>query len=967
MSHCPQPCRRSTAHACWQAAHAHSGPRPGERYRGAPAGGAARGRCRPIGAYPGPSCPIASCRGLSCPIAAWGGHGAGARDMASRGGGKKEKTLEQPCSTTVEEPEPEPEPEPQPQPVPYVLQGEDIQALEIRAEDLEKLHAPRLARRAARIPVRRNYLVRKSRPKEVAHLVAHPVPPKAPMGPLTFPGSRQFDDGCEEILPHHILGSLQELRTEALAKRNTRLAGAIKVPHPDVTAAALEEEHGGEEKEKAHQAQLTEHKAFQNWRHHMAMRKKQEKHLGEILHKPENELLMNMSDNYRQIQEERDLIDRSLPALFPGKGYRVGSEFWSLPEQIGDELTGLTLTLTRTECGHPEPLTHVGKPRTVQRETGLKPPKKVPCHLNWDKSLFLKHRRQELQSVLEELGFYKPDLEGLEVIGRGQPFTSVSAKAFLPTTISEEIEIPDSLGDSFIEVPEAEKVPSLVFCGEPARWIKGITTCRKEIGIAARLTFETLASEKAESFLTVTNDGRASIWYHWMRLPQQIPSRETRGRRVPCFYFDTRPGVILPGETLRFSFIFKSETAGIFSEPWEFRTHPLLLGGALLQVTLWGIAVYEDKLAVFREKLESELAAREGATIVKECVNELLKPIRTPERTPSPVDACVTEEELFHRINPKLHYQHQVVKQLHKLWRQHLTVPSVLEEEVPLDQRSTAEDMEYQESTLEPPSVQSSTPELPCGKHASEDAPRKKSTEEEEAGPSGWNLSLDDFKQAIMSISGEEQQEEALTQLNKAALQLCVEQRPTQLDLLYPLCLQLWRGAIDDLVSHSLRLRSVLGLVKKDIYAEAVPEETEEVKQGGAKKGGKEDKIATKKEEKKDKEGKKSRATSGKEKVDHSGSRKLKAKDENQVSSISVQVMKGAESVRGRHEKHKVKEEAATPVVAAEPVQEQVDPVSLEAYREKLYIEVYRLLDSMVSKMVLLFEDLKEQHALEWE
>ncbi|XP_071308958.1 MYCBP-associated protein isoform X2 [Agelaius tricolor] len=928
MSLCRRPCRSSTAHACRQAAHAHAGPRPGERYRGAPAGGGARGRCRPRAL----SRPIAPYRGL------WrGGRGAGGRDMASRGGGRKEKPFEQPCSTTVEEPEPEPEPEPEL--VPYILQGEDIQALEIKAEDLEKLHPPRLARDAGRIPVRKNYLVRKYRPKEVAHLVAHPVPPKAPRGPLTFPGSRQFDDGCEEILPHHILGSLQELRMEALAKRNTQLADAIKVPHPDVTAAALEEEHGGEEKAKAHQAQLAENKAFQNWSHHMAMRKKQEKHLGEILHKPENELMMNMSDNYRQIQEERDLIDRSLPALFPGKGYRVGSEFWSLPEQIGDELTGLTLTLTRTECGHPEPLTHVGKPRTVQRETGLKPPKKIPCHLNWDKSLFLKHRRQELKSLLEELGFYKPDLEGLEVIGKGQPFTSVSTKAFLHTAISEEIEIlSDPLGDSFTEVPEAEKVPSLVFCGEPARWIKGITACRKEIGIAARLTFETLASEKAESFLTVTNDGRASIWYNWMRLPQQIPSRETKGRRVPCFYFDTRPGVILPGETRRFSFIFKSERAGIFSEPWEFRTHPLLLGGALLQVTLWGIAVYEDKLADFREKLESELAAREGASIVKESLNELLKPIRTPERTPSPVDACVTEEELFHRKNPKLHYQHQVVKQLHKLWRQHLTVPSVLEEEVPLDQRSTAEDMEYQESTLEPSSVRSSTTELPCGKHTLEDAPREKSTEEEEAGPSGWNLSLEDFKQAIMSISGEEQQEEALTQLNKAALELCVEQRPTQLDLLYPLCLQLWRGAIDDLVNHSLRLRSVLGLIKKDVYAEAVPEETEEVKQGGAKKGGKEDKIATKKEEKKDKEGKKSRGTSGKEKAVVKG---------------------GVESIKGRFEKQKVKEEAAT-TVGAEPVQEQVDSISLETYREKLYIEVYRLLDSMVSKMVSLFEDLKQ-------
>lgn len=51
---------------------------------------------------------------------------------------------------------------------------------------------------------------------------------------------------------------------------------------------------------------------------------------------------------------------------------------------------------------------------------------------------------------------------------------------------------------------------------------------------------------------------------------------------------------------------------------------------------------------------QSELAAREGASIVKESLNELLKPIRTPERTPSPVDACVTEEELFHRKNPKV-------------------------------------------------------------------------------------------------------------------------------------------------------------------------------------------------------------------------------------------------------------------------------------------------------------------------
>ncbi|XP_074967647.1 MYCBP-associated protein isoform X4 [Phalacrocorax aristotelis] len=695
----------------------------------------------------------------------------------------------------------------------------------------------------------------------------------------------------------------------------------------------------------------------------MAIRKKQEKYLGEILRRPENELLMSISEDYRQIQEERDLIDRSLPALLPGKGYRRGSEFWSQPERIGDELTGLTLTLTQRERGYPEPVTHVGKPRTVRMETGLKPPKRIPFHLTWDKSLFLKHRREELKSVLEEIDFYKPDLDGLEVIGKGQPFTSVSADSFPCSTTSEESEtLSDSLRDSPDVVPEAVLGPSLDFCGQPARWINCIAPCRDEIGIAARLTYETLAGEKAESSLTVSNNGTAAIWYNWMRLPQQIPSRETKGKKMPCFYFDTRPGVILPGETREFFFLFKSERAGIFSESWEFRTHPLLLGGALLQVTLWGIAVYEDKLADLREKLEADLAARERAAIVEESLKELLVRIRTPERAPSPAGAYVTEEELFHRKNPELHYQHQVVKQLHELWRQHMTVPSAFEEKVPSGQKSAAEDMLYGESTSEALCAQSSAAEVPGWENTLEEAPDQTvNVEEEEPGPSGWNLSFEDFKQAIKSIPKEEQREEALTQLNKAALELCVEQRPAQSDLLYQTCLQLWRETIDGLVSHSVKLRSLLGLPEKDTYVDVVPEGTGEVKQPI--KGGKEDRITTRKEESrsfgaKDKEGKKrTTKTAGKEKEEYPSSRKLKVRDEKKLksSTSSQEVKEGAQPV-----------EAIT-ADRVEAPQERVDPILFGTYQEKLYIEVYGLLDSMVSKMVSLFEELKKKGAVKWE
>ncbi|NWJ11341.1 MYBPP protein, partial [Crypturellus undulatus] len=791
----------------------------------------------------------------------------------------------------------------------------------------------------------RKFLVRKRQPKDTQKktqlTVAYPAIPEASGKPLSFFGSGQFGDGHEELLSHHILGSLQEFKREALARGNTQIAEFIEDSPQDIFVVALKEKWGGEKK-KVQQTPPLQHKALQNWDRHMGIRKKQEKYLGKILRKPENELLMNISDDYRQIQEERDLIDRSLPALFPGKGYRRGSEFWSQPDRIGDELTGLMMTLTQRERGYPEPVTHVGKPRTVRRETGLRSPKTATFRLTWDKGLFLKHRRQELKSILEELDFYEPDLDGLEVIGKGQPFTSVSAQPLPHPTTSEESEKLDPFPDYPSAVPESILGPSLDFCGQPARWINGTASCKDEVGIAARLTFEIVAGERAESSLTVSNDGTTAIWYSWRRLPQQIPIRETK-KRIQYFYFNTRPDVILPGETRKFSVLFKSEKAGIFSESWEFRTHPLLLGGALLQVSLWGIAVYEDKLADLREKLETDMAAREGAVIVEETLKELLDRVRTPERLPSPVDAYVTEEELFHERNPELHYQHQVVKQLHKLWRQHMDVPSAFEEEIPSGQKSSVENMTYEKSISEALPAQKSSTQVVLGQNTLE-ATSSQMMKEEEPNQSGWNLSLKDFKEvgaplpsssvALQSIPEEEQREEALNQLNKAALELCVEQKQTQLDLLHQTCLQLWRETVDGLVSCSVMLRCLLGLPEKDPCADIVPEEP----------GEKEDKITSRKEERRstgsrDKEDKK-RSKTGKEKEERPSSRKIKDEKRLKSSNISLEIPQPVET------------ELAEPV---ELKQEPVDPILFGKYQEKLYIEVSlaRLISVFVSCSVL--------------
>lgn len=169
------------------------------------------------------------CRGDAARSRGMQAQGRGARRRGSAAGqgrkepragtptDKKEKACEQSVSTIPEEPEP----------VPYVLRGDDIQALAIKLEDLEKLHAPHLPRDDGRIPVRRKFLIRKYQPKETkkkAHLlVAYPVFPRVPEEQQSFSGPGQFGDGCEKILPHHILGSLQEFKMEALARGNTQV------------------------------------------------------------------------------------------------------------------------------------------------------------------------------------------------------------------------------------------------------------------------------------------------------------------------------------------------------------------------------------------------------------------------------------------------------------------------------------------------------------------------------------------------------------------------------------------------------------------------------------------------------------------------------------------------------------------------------------------------------------------------
>ncbi|XP_040291672.1 MYCBP-associated protein [Bufo bufo] len=854
---------------------------------------------------------------------------AGKRESRTRTPEKKKlKGFEQSTSPVPEQTEPD---------ISAGLKDDEIQALAIRLEDLEKLHPPRRPKEEQKAPTRKQILIRKhqeqSRKKRL--LVARPVPPGSPSKGQTFSGVEvPLSDTRGQLLPHNVLGTLQELREEATTRGDLQIAQLIPDGPQFDFLGPYDVEGTLQQKKEAFTHLQKQDNALNNWQFHMNLRKRQLDSLSHQLCRPSEQLLMNVCEDFRRVQEEKHLIDRGIPALEHGKGHRIGSEFWNVSELLGDELTGLTLTFTQCERGYPSPVTRIGKPCSIQQETGSA--ERPPFHCTWDKSLYLQHRKEKLKAVLEELNFTKPDIEGLEVIGRGRPFTSVSSERVplseehQETPSEEDKENQDPLSDFPDVVPDFVLGPSLLFCGQPAVWVENPLTYREKVGISTRITFEALAGEKASSVLEVVNNGSAAVWYEWRRLPHATSLGDRRKEpRVQHFYFNTSAGVILPGETQTFPFDFKSPTAGIFSENWEFCTHPVLLAGALIQVSLWGISLYEDKTAPLREALQRELESREALFIAQKMVQEILDGVRSPERPQSPV-THLTEEEMFCTMNPKLHHKHETVQELHQLWKDYIS-PDVQ------DSLSLSEEVldHFVQSTN---SVESD--EL----------------KEEEKVEQAWNLSVVDLKQAAIAIPEDEAREAFLLQLNKSITQLNEPVQDAPLDLLHQACLQLWREAIDELVERSMELRSVLGMPDKDLTAEFIIEDSvldQKRAKGGKddKRGGgvKEDKrMPGGKEKDEKKAGKTARDKS--EKEERPTSRKLKGKDDKKIQKPSA---------ISRENKELVSSGESLDFTPPESRLCLVDPVIQEKYKENLYTVMYGILEAVAENLVLIAEDLK--------
>ncbi|XP_062521856.1 MYCBP-associated protein-like isoform X2 [Corticium candelabrum] len=853
-----------------------------------------------------------------------------------------------------------------------VLSGEDIASLAVNLETFRRQHAPRPPAEAkpdgkkATVLVRRRKTVatddeRKS--KRVTVLRSVPpssLPSQSNRMATTVP---RFDEKGT-FVRHSMLGTLEDYQEEAFHRSTERkLVCGTQIPRMDSTADRQSQRSSS----RTNLMTARDQHALQNWNKQMLERKRQQGHISKLLQTTEEKLLMNKAEEYREVMECRQVVDRAIAAVDYGKGYRVGSEFWRQHEQIGTDEGGINLTLTQTEKGHPPAIEHVGKSIRTQIETGMFWPAHVaPVNYPWKVSPYLAQRTKQLQPIMNEIDPYYPDFSQLEVLGKAPSRLKGTTVLAALTETSEEPEIEEELMSPTIAVKpstQPQNGPSLIFGGNHAFWdgIENPEESPEFEPIHARVTFENLCNQISLSSLHIVNDGTTAIYYSWKLVPKTSSLDTCLDQGIQRFYFNTCSGVVLPGRSLDFPFMFKSPYAGIFSETWQLETRPVLCRGAPLLVTLRGVTRREDKLKGIRSDIEAELEHRQAVNAVMRLVNELVDAVRTPQRVASPLQVLVTEEERFEEANSSLFFSQGAFEELKTLWKNanipdHLVEPHEVEPAPARRDIGSAKDKVKKHGGGKEGSKPSTQGGAKAGTDVEYRLPPELQKELDELIIEEWDLSIRSLKKRILLVETDARREDYLAHVNRIVVSMSFPPLNAKQEQLYNIGYELLADWVDLSVSSSARIRNTLGLPEKSfIKSEATeveqppPETNKKQKEsrgkvGGDKGGGKRDKAA---ESKGSKRGEK-------EKV-----------GEDRPTSKSKPVASGRRSRGGGSPPKKgavtvVEDHVSSEVRIAQSdvdVSKAEDPVLQAKYDEQFYMQVYTSLQIILDRMTMLFEE----------
>jgi hypothetical protein len=654
--------------------------------------------------------------------------------------------------------------------------------------------------------------------------VLHPLPQGFKPSKTKILGSFKAGpryDSDNVFVSHSIIGTIDEYASSRAIDKQTTPSISAPSTVPPIILPETPKSHD----KKQLTAPLRETNALQNWEKKIEERKQLQKKIADRIRRDVNALTMDQGDSYHRIQEERSFIDQRMPVIDRGKGFFVGSEFWRLPSILGDEETGIRTTLTKTEKGEAPNANNdiIIKPDAAIAEKDF--------YSIWSKSHYLNKRKDQLLSVTKPKPHYPANGSSLLIVGNNAACPPQSP------ALSPKADSLDSLGDNIPsddgssidnDYEEASRSTSL-FEGHPDicdhsgpalkindrefHWedqqdaIAHINTSTDDATI--RVVFQAKMQELTQNKITLENCGTTVINFTWTHVKRPNPLGTSLAGKIQRFYFDTRGGIILPGERLPLVFMFKSPNVGIYSEMWQLVTRPILCSGRPIYVTLKGVAfqddLHEQKRKEIQDKLDIAIINDAAKWMVDRIVDHI--DVHIPPSPVEPLTLTNPEQQVFESLNPGIFYHYNTVQQLKAIYVEALAPPS------PDGDKSKKQEDKTKKDKTAGKEKKDSTGKKPLAK---EDTVDDNLTPQELNIPP-WDLSLATLQKIILEIPDNDDREDKLSKLNAAISSLNLPPTPISVSTNYIKTYFILCEAVDQIVNTSDRLRHVMGLPLKEM------------------------------------------------------------------------------------------------------------------------------------------------------
>lgn len=420
-------------------------------------------------------------------------------------------------------------------------------------------------------------------------------------------------------------------------------------------------------------------KHLKNWQKWITERKQIHERLTKSLDRSAGDLLMNLDEEYRRIQEERLLFEYCQINTNFDK-YRGNPAFWKVPVGLTDKCDrSLNPTyfanMTKVEQNEIPLIEYVATPNYVKNEKNL-----LPCNRHLYATR--KFDRNTLSSKINQIESYRPECDELVIVGQKlQPTNERPNDSSLKDNLTKEQEnvVSDEqkVEDTVEQPPEIPKI-----CFEINETLISEYNDLANSVLKIRLIFECTTNQKTPKvkYIKFKNKGLATVRFYWNRVEKFLLFRDL----IKCdkgeshtFYFNKNELLLPPDEKLHFPIWFKPSRVGNYLEMWEITTNPKMWDADFkLIVNLQGF-VYphgiDEQVKSIREMLEERMVK----TAIRNVLNDILQLLKFAETEVDNI--AFTERQLFESANhevwgierrPKFMYGKDAVRQLTLLYEE---------------------------------------------------------------------------------------------------------------------------------------------------------------------------------------------------------------------------------------------------------------------------------------------------------